>query len=40
MIIERDGMGFRMKNFSIMGLDWKIQFLGWFMKNQYLGGIA
>ena len=35
-------MGLRMKNFNIMGIHWKIQFLGGMgvKKNQYIGGIA
>ena len=31
-------MGLRMKNFNIMGVYWKIQFLGWVTKNQYIAG--
>ena len=31
--------GLRNKNFNIMGVHWKIQFLvGWFTKNQYVKG--
>ena len=33
-------MGLRMKSFNIMGVHWKIWFLGGFTKNQYIGGIA
>ena len=40
-------MGFRMKNFNIIGVHWKIQFLGggWrrggrFTKNKYIRGIT
>ena len=31
-------MGLRMKNFNIMEVHWKIQFLEGSMKNQYIGG--
>ena len=31
-------MGLRMKNFNIMGVYWKIQFLGWVTKNQHIAG--
>ena len=27
MLLLKDGMGLRMKNFNIMGVYWKIQFL-------------
>ena len=34
-------MGLRMENFDIMGVHWKIRFLGaGLMKNQNIGGIA
>ena len=32
------GWGLRMKNFNILGVHWKIWFLGGCMKNQYIGG--
>ena len=30
--------GLRMKNFNIMGVHWKIQFLGWFHENPIYRG--
>ena len=40
-ILTKNLVTFKYENFSIMGVHWKIQFLGGgFTKNQYIGGIA
>ena len=37
MLLLKDGMGLRIKNFTIMGVHWKIRFLEGVHKNQYIG---